>query len=381
MAGSPERGMLDTLISHYRLADRAPLRCTLTRNTYQRMSFSGQCRATYVSLFRGVLLIIFVVKLQLDPARKMMSGWQPGVFFLSDFDGETEAYMQDLNYSIKKVCSRNRDGSHTTRSNRERMLGQCATQVRALGFRDAKTVHDLKPKHVHRLVDSWQRGGIATGTIKNRMSALRWLAEKIGQASLVKSRNENYGIENRVYVTNQDKSVDFDQRRIDAITDPCVRASAMLQREFGLRREEAMKFQPVYADQGNHLVLKASWCKGSREREIPIRHESQREALAHAHKVAGTGSLIPRNKSYVQHMRTFERQMGKVGLARTHGARHRYAQDRYREMTGRACPARGGKVSAELDRVEKAQDREVRLQISRELGHERESITASYIGR
>ncbi len=289
--------------------------------------------------------------------------------------------MQDLSYSIKKVCDRNRDGSHATRNNRERMLGQCASQVRALGFRDAKTVHDLKPKHVHRLVESWQKAGIATGTIKNRMSALRWLADKIGQKNLVKPGNEQYGIENRVYVTNQDKSVLFDQQRIDAIAHPHVQAAAMLQREFGLRREEAMKFQPVYADRGDHLQLKASWCKGSREREIPIRLESQREALAYAHKVAGTGSLIPRDKSYVGHVRTFENQMAKVDLSRTHGARHGYAQTRYRELTGRECPARGGKVSAQLDKAEKAQDRQARLTISAELGHEREGITASYIGR
>ncbi len=289
--------------------------------------------------------------------------------------------MQDLNYSMKKVCDRNRDGSHATRSNRERMLGQCATQVRALGFRDVKTVQDLKPKHVHRLVESWKKEGIATGTIKNRMSALRWLADKVGQANLVKPSNEHYGIENRVYVTNQDKSVVFDQQRMDAITHPYVQAAALLQREFGLRREEAMKFQPVYADRKDHLELKASWCKGSRERDIPIRTESQREALAYAHTVAGTGSLIPRDKNYVEHMRTFENQMTKAGLSRTHGARHRYAQERYRELTGRECPARGGRVSAELERAEKEQDRQVRLQISAELGHERESITASYIGR
>ena len=291
--------------------------------------------------------------------------------------------MQDLNYSMKKVCDRNRDGSYATRSNRERMLGQCASQVRALGFRDAKTVHDLKPKHVHKLVESWQKEGIATGTIKNRMSALRWLADKVGQPHLVKPSNEHYGIENRVYVTNQDKSVNFDQQRIDAIVHPHVQASAMLQREFGLRREEAMKFQPAYANpnKGNHLELKASWCKGSRAREIPIRTESQREALAYARKVAGTGSLIPRDKNYVEHMRTFENQMAKVGLSRTHGARHGYAQERYRELTGRECPARGGKVSTELSRAEKEQDRQVRLLISAELGHERESITASYLGR
>jgi len=73
--------------------------------------------------------------------------------------------------------------------------------------------------------------------------------------------------------------------------------------------------------------------------------------------------------------------MAKVGLSRTHGARHAYAQDRYRELTGRDCPAAGGKVSKELTRGEKAADYDARITISRELGHERESITAVYLGR
>lgn len=289
--------------------------------------------------------------------------------------------MKDLNYSIKQVCDRNRDGSYATRSNRERMLDQIATQILRMGYRDAKTVQNLKPKHVHKLVERWQQEGIAVGTIKNRMSCLRWLAEKIGDSHLVKPNNSDYGIENRVYVTNEDKSVRFEQSKIDAIADPYVQASALLQREFGLRREEAMKFQPSYADKGDHIVLKASWCKGSREREIPVRTESQRAALEHAHDLAKQGSLIPRNKMYIQQVGTFERSMGKVGLSRSHGARHAYAQERYRELMGCDCPSKGGRTLKDLTREERARDREVRELISRELGHERESITTAYLGR
>jgi len=54
------------------------------------------------------------------------------------------------------------------------------------------------------------------------------------------------------------------------ITDPYVRISLMLQQEFGLRREEAIKFQPAYADKRDHIQLKGSWTKGGRERTIPI---------------------------------------------------------------------------------------------------------------
>ncbi|MCP4407497.1 MAG: integrase, partial [Gammaproteobacteria bacterium] len=64
-----------------------------------------------------------------------------------------------------------------------------------------------------------------------------------------------------------------------------------------------------------------------------------------------------------------------------HGLRHAYAQDRYAEMTGWAAPTAGGPTSKALSRAEKVVDREARLTISCELGHEREQITAVYLGR
>jgi len=64
-----------------------------------------------------------------------------------------------------------------------------------------------------------------------------------------------------------------------------------------------------------------------------------------------------------------------------HGLRHAYAQRRYEELTGWRSPVAGGPSSRSLTQEQKEQDREVRLIISRELGHEREQVTAVYLGR
>jgi hypothetical protein len=40
-----------------------------------------------------------------------------------------------------------------------------------------------------------QHRGIAAGTFKNRMSALRWLAEKIGEQNIVTRENAGDGID------------------------------------------------------------------------------------------------------------------------------------------------------------------------------------------
>jgi integrase len=157
--------------------------------------------------------------------------------------------------------------------------------------------------------------------------------------------------------------------------------SLALQQAFGLRREEAIKFMPGYANQGDHLILKASWTKGGKARTVPIRTAEQRQLLDRTHKLAGRGSLIPGSRSYVQQLRIYEGQTLRAGLSQLHGLRHAYAQQRYVELTGWKAPAAGGPLSKTLTPEQRDQDREVRLIISKELGHEREQITAVYLGR
>ena len=157
--------------------------------------------------------------------------------------------------------------------------------------------------------------------------------------------------------------------------------SLRLQAAFGLRRAESIKIQPVWADRGNQLVLKASWAKGGRAREIPIRNEEQRRELDAAKSLAGKGSLIPAGLSYVDQLRRFEHQCAAAGIHRVHGHRHQYAQVRYRELTGWAAPAAGGPRSKELTPEQREVDRQARLTISEELGHGREQIAAVYLSR
>jgi hypothetical protein len=43
--------------------------------------------------------------------------------------------MRNLNYELKQLCNRNRDGSYATQHDRERVLDQIADQLQELGFR------------------------------------------------------------------------------------------------------------------------------------------------------------------------------------------------------------------------------------------------------
>jgi len=288
--------------------------------------------------------------------------------------------MRNLNFELKQLCQRNCDGSYATQRDRARVLDLVANQLQDLGYRHLAAA-SLKPKHVEGLVVQWQTEGLTVGTIKNRMAELRWWAEKIGKQNVMARDNEHYGIGNRRYVTNVSRARELSGSELTRITDPYTAMSLRLQAAFGLRRGESIKIRPEWADRGKYLVLKDTWTKGRRSREIPIRNADQRQVLDEAKALAGRGSLIPANYSYVEQLRRFEYQCATAGVHRVHGHRHQYAQVRYKELTGWPAPAAGGPHSKELAPAQREADREARLTISAELGHDREQITTVYLGR
>ena len=213
----------------------------------------------------------------------------------------------------------------------------------------------LKGKHVDALLERWQAEGLSAGTLKNRVAHLRWWAGKVGKAGVIPADNAQLAIPDRRFVTNENKARYLGDG-LERVNDPHVRMSLALQQAFGLRREESIKFQPRHADQGGHIVLKGSWTKGGRPRTVPITTAEQRAVLDQAHQLAGTGSLIPTHKTYIQQRHTYDGQCKAAGLSNMHGLRHHYAQARYQALTGWKAPAAGGPVARMLTSTQRAQD-------------------------
>lgn len=287
--------------------------------------------------------------------------------------------LNTLKSKLFELMKRNKDGSFSTQSNRKRIVLKIAKDLNNLGFKfsDPKS---LKPKHIFALLEQWGNEDIATSTIKNRMSHIRWWAEKVNKSSIVMRENSAYGIEKRIYITNISKGKLLDSQKLELVTCDFVKASLVMQKEFGLRREEAIKFNHSVAVKGDNIVLKGTWCKGGKSRTIPIETDSQRNILDKVRSLAGTGSLIPSYKSYYQQLKSYEYQTSLVSLNKMHGLRHEFAQNQYRRITGWECPIKGGIKYNEMTDVQKKIDRGARQELSRLLGHERPQITSVYIG-
>lgn len=280
---------------------------------------------------------------------------------------------------LVRLCQRNRDGSYGTQNNRRRGLSAMASELADLGYK-LPAAGSIKPKHAEALVERWLDADTSDASIRNRLTWLRWWAEKVNKPNVVHRDNAVYGVAERGEIT-RNRAQTLDHAKLATIECPHIKAAVMLQVAFGLRREEAMKFQPQAAARADHIALQASWTKGGRARTVPVTTLEQRHVLEHVLRlVPGAGSLIPADMSYVEHLKRFEYQTLKAGLRNTHGFRHAYAQQRYAVLTGQPCPLAAGKRWADMNGTERAADRAARHRISAELGHGRLKITDTYLG-
>ena len=103
--------------------------------------------------------------------------------------------MRQLNFDLKRLQERHREGGFVTRRDRSYVLAQAANTLHGLGFRGLRAT-GLRRKHVDALVREWKRGGLSTGTLKNRMAHLRWWARHVDRPGVVGS-NGDHGIGER----------------------------------------------------------------------------------------------------------------------------------------------------------------------------------------
>jgi integrase len=291
--------------------------------------------------------------------------------------------MLDLEFSLTKLAKQWNSGSHVTRS--QRLYALCAmarTLVKELPYKALADANHLKPKHIQSLITHWQSNRLSTSTIKNNLSHLRTWSRWIGKEGLIPESNQALGVEKRDYTPEQTRAFTVSDAMREKIGDSRLLLAFELQQAFGLRREESLKLIPSMANQGTHLELSGSWCKNGKPRSIPIRTGEQRALLAKAQQATGLGRPVGAHLgSYKSAMKAYERVSLSAGMDGGHGLRHHYAQARYLELTGWASPIAGGPTSKQLSPDQKALDHEARMIVSHELGHAREQITVTYLGR
>ncbi|WP_321810271.1 MULTISPECIES: integrase domain-containing protein [unclassified Burkholderia] len=276
-----------------------------------------------------------------------------------------------------------------TQEYRATAICKAFVELREGGFA-LQTPWSLKIKHVEYLVDRWVKDQQSGGTIENKLTYLRALAQWLGKANLVGTLGDyvdrrEAGLE-RSYVATEDKS--WVANGVDAVakieeiaqTCPYTAVQLKLQAAFGLRVEESFMLRPAEAVRDPHMLAVTRGTKGGRPREVPI--ERKIAILEEAARLSNgvTGSTIPTGRTLKQWRDWYYYVLGKHGVTKSgigvtsHGLRHEYLQTLYERVAEVPAPIKGSS-----SRPDPAAHDEAKRRVVEAAGHSRVSKANAYL--
>jgi integrase len=321
----------------------------------------------------------------------------------------TPDYIRVVGAILKKHnalhSAKHKGVSVETMVDRARFLVAFWRELRRKTKFNAVDPRQLNGRHVECMVARWLDRRLATATIHNYLSFLRTYAGWIGKPGLVRPPEYYVGADSphahRSYVATEDHS--WTARNIDieakiqevSAFDERVGLQLELCYRFGLRAKEARFLRPCEALVERDLALPkdaqafpeaatflriSRGAKGGRHRDVPIKTDAQRAALARAQALCPDGAHLGQpGLTAMQAQTRFYYVVRKFGISKrelgvvAHGLRHQRVNDDFSADAGERSPVRGA-TSASAD-DESARERATRL-----LGHSRTQITNCYLG-
>jgi hypothetical protein len=306
-----------------------------------------------------------------------------------NFGAQTRDMGRAGSFFAKQVSS-----SYSTQATLSQRFDQFVEYARECGI---SRLEQISRETVLAYADHLKASDLSASTQQNYLSAVNVIMQTARGDNAVRVTGKEAGLESRSNVATEYKgNVERGELsdRTQAIVD--------LAREFGLRFEEASKLDSRAAlseAQEKGSVTISSGTKGGQSREIPITSKEQLQTLKNAAQIQEKDrSMIPADKSYAEHQRESYKETSNF-----HAERHAYANERYSELMKEKLgievksPVLSDKQEGQrwsdyvaekayeqgvmlTPEIAREFDREVRLEISQELGHHREDVVSAYVG-
>ena len=220
---------------------------------------------------------------------------------------------------------------------------------------------------IEKMVNYYKAQRLKDATIINYVSSLRSFLHETGRTNINISNGE-LGLKRVIEYKDKSlnaKGVDINEKLAHfKEKDVNVYIQLKISSIVGLRKEESVHAALALAKgydivKDNKLILKGSWCKNGRPREIKLSQEKVRE-FAELKKFA-ISSDYNKSRNLKQEMNHIGNSIKNAGF-NMHAVRHAVAQERHAELIA------NGKS-----------DKEARQVVSNELGHNRDYITKVYL--
>lgn len=308
---------------------------------------------------------------------------------------------------VPAATGRRRQVSDKTRTDYGDTLKAVPALLRTLR-RPLQNASELGRPHVLALLRHWELQGHAEGTIQWRVSLLRRFFTLVGRPQVLPAGSawlailRAHGIRAGTLGRSQVAAVPkgWRDRGIDPLAliesiraqHPVVASQLDLSLWFGLRKNEALHIRPHEADRGTHLNV-VDGTKGGKPRSVEFstdagKSQQQRAALERAKQLAAGhprgilaigGLRLQQSRNHVNYvLRKFGITRKGLGITQ-HGLRHQFGCDLFSELTGLPAPVLARAPAAAYEQ-QAAGVLAGRRTLSRQMGHERTSITGAYTG-
>lgn len=306
--------------------------------------------------------------------------------------------MYELAIEKAKTRMNGKVASFKTIASSKESFGGIASTLWGLGFQ-LENPEGITEKHVRAVIRHEWSYGISAGSLSVLMTQLRKLSIWIKKPGMVKDLHfylpeVEASAFKRQKIATSSKSVTGNGYELENIIQQAdtinQRFGIMVRMEitFGLRRSEVLQIQPHLDDKHLYLDIRPGVAKNGLARTIPIETEIQRQVLDYAKTVvkirehlgwvdipSDGHQLLKRNENRYNYF------MSKLGLTKKqsgitgHGLRAQYAEDM--ALLKGFAPATIGGTSGQLEQENLDL---ARLQISKNMGHSRISVTGVYYG-
>lgn len=316
-------------------------------------------------------------------------------------DGRNFGYGRQLSYAgpqaLKDMFGGGHYGTVKAHGDRWQAFVKWCRSEQGPGINDARQIdRKVLADYAAYLRDVVSHGDLAVSTAQNRLSSVnRTMAALRGDQHVkVSSPSKALGMQRCNVRKTAPQGQDRGQVRqiVDALSKGRqlgVAAIVQLARSTGMRfREAVLADLPRLCREADRLGkiniqdgTKGGRAGASAPRWIAV-DEQIRDALAFAVLVSPEGSrnMVAPSESYkgfVQRIAGPARDVLHThNLKGFHELRAAFACERYQQITQHRAPVNGGQCCA----IDRCLDRKARMQISRELGHGRIDVVASYIG-
>ena len=264
-----------------------------------------------------------------------------------------------------------------------------ARDLISLGYNRNGTAKNLTEKDIRSLVSFYQNKGLSVGTIQNKMTTVRHILSSA--ENKIEISNVALGISAGRDVLNSanvNKACALPSAaQLSSIADKTLSGAIMLAGAYGLRRDEALYVVHALTlkhsvNSENKLIIPRGKGKGTVARTFAMR-DNGATLRAVAANVAGLKTYTKIEKSRIEHFRNrLENETKKFDNFNMHGLRHAYAQERDLSLTGGLlAPTAGGLQYSAMSDVQKESYHTACKIISLELGHTRETISRTYLGK